>query len=87
MRLGIRMILVLLIVLALRYLVPPLLGLLMPFALALVVAWVLNPLVKSVQKRLGLSRGVLSLLLIRREFSGWRRAGWLHAEETRLQRG
>ena len=64
MRLGIRMILVLLIVLALRYLVPPLLGLLMPFALALVVAWVLNPLVKSLQKRLGLSRGVLSLLLI-----------------------
>ena len=58
------MILVLLIVLALRYLVPPLLGLLMPFALALVVAWVLNPLVKSLQKRLGLSRGVLSLLLI-----------------------
>ena len=54
MRLGIRMILVLLIVLALRYLVPPLLGLLMPFALALVVAWVLNPLVKSLQKRLGL---------------------------------
>ena len=46
MRLGIRMILVLLIVLALRYLVPPLLGLLMPFALALVVAWILNPLVK-----------------------------------------
>ena len=36
----------------------------MPFALALVVAWVLNPLVKSLQKRLGLSRGVLSLLLI-----------------------
>lgn len=30
---------------------------------------------------------LLSLLLIRREFSGWRRAGWLHAEETRLQRG
>lgn len=30
---------------------------------------------------------LLSLLLIRREFSGWRRAGWLHAEETRLQHG
>ena len=76
MRLGIRMILVLLIVLALRYLVPPLLGLLMPFALALVVAWVLNPLVKSLQKRLGLSRGVLSLLLILLAFRREDRERW-----------
>lgn len=64
LRLGVRLALAVLIVLFLRYLVPPLLGLLMPFVLALVVAWLLNPLVKRLQKRLGLSRGVLSLLLI-----------------------
>ena len=36
----------------------------MPFVLALVAAWLLNPLVKVLQRRLGLPRGVLSLLLI-----------------------
>lgn len=64
MRLGIRLLLAVGIVLALRYLVPPLLSLLMPFVLALVTAWLLNPLVKGLQRRLGVSRGVLSLLLI-----------------------
>ena len=64
MRLGIRLILVFLLVQALRYLGPPLLELFMPFVLALMVAWLLNPLVKQLQKRLGLSRGFLSLLLI-----------------------
>ena len=63
-RLGIRLLLAVGIVLILRYLVPPLLSLLMPFVLALVTAWLLNPLVKGLQRRLGLSRGVLSLFLI-----------------------
>ena len=64
MRLGIRLALVLLLIQGLRYLGPPLLELFMPFVLALLVAWLLNPLVKRLQKRLGLSRGFLSLLLI-----------------------
>ena len=61
---GIRLVLALLLVLFFRYLVPPLLSLFMPFVLALVVSWLLNPLVRLLQKRLGLSRGFLSLLLI-----------------------
>ena len=64
MRLGIRLVLAVLLVLALRYLVPPLLSLLMPFVLALVTAWLLNPLVRGLQRRLGVSRRLLSLLLI-----------------------
>lgn len=63
-RLGVRLLLAVGIVLILRYLVPPLLSLLMPFVLALVTAWLLNPVVKGLQRRLGLSRGVLSLFLI-----------------------
>lgn len=63
-RLGIRLGLAAALVLALRYLLPPLLSLFMPFVLALVAAWLLNPLVKVLQRRLGLPRGVLSLLLI-----------------------
>lgn len=64
MRLGIRLALAALLILFFRYLIPPLLRLFMPFVLALVVAWLLNPLIKGLQKRLGLSRGVISLLLI-----------------------
>lgn len=64
MRLGIRLTLAALLILFFRYLIPPLLRLFMPFVLALVVAWLLNPLIKGLQKRLGLSRGVISLLLI-----------------------
>ena len=64
MRLGVRLLLAVVIVLVLRYLVPPLLSLFMPFVLALVTAWLLNPMVKALQRRLGLSRRVLSLLLI-----------------------
>ena len=63
-RLGIRLLLAAGTVLALRYLVPPLLSLLMPFVLALVTAWLLNPLVRGLQRRLGVSRRLLSLLLI-----------------------
>lgn len=64
MRLTIRFLLVLLFVLGMRYLAPTLLGLFMPFVLALIVSWFLNPLVKSLQRRLGLPRGILSILLI-----------------------
>lgn len=69
-RLGIRAVLLVLTLLALRYLIPPLLQLFMPFVLALLVAWFLNPLVKVLQKRLGLSRGLSSVLLILLGFAG-----------------
>ncbi|MEG2097936.1 MAG: sporulation integral membrane protein YtvI [Pseudoflavonifractor sp.] len=64
LRLGIRLLLTIGAVLLFWHLGPPLLSLLMPFVLALVMAWVLNPLVKRIQKRLGISRKILSLLLI-----------------------
>ncbi len=42
----------------------PLLSLLMPFVLALCVAWLLNPLVRLLQRRLHISRKLISILLI-----------------------
>lgn len=64
LRLGVRLILVALAVLAIAYVVPPLAGLFMPFLLALVMAWLLNPLIKAIQKRVGISRKILALVLI-----------------------
>ena len=55
LRLGIRFLLIAAVVLGLRYLAPPLLSLFMPFVLALLLAWLLNPLVRTLQKALGLS--------------------------------
>ncbi len=43
---------------------PPLLSLFMPFVLALVMAWILNPIIKLIQRRVGVSRKLLSLLLL-----------------------
>lgn len=63
-RLGIRVLLsaavVMLAVLAGRWL----LSLLMPFVLALPVAWLLNPLVRRLQRKLSVSRKVISLVLL-----------------------
>lgn len=64
LRLGVRLALVVLAVLLLRYVAPPFVSLLMPFLLALIMAWLLNPLIKAIQKRIGVSRKILSLLLI-----------------------
>ena len=64
MRLGIRLVLAVLLILFFRFLFPPLLSLFMPFVLALIVSWLLNPLVRLLQKRLGLPRGLLSVLLV-----------------------
>ena len=63
-RMGIRLLLAVGLILVLYNLLPPLLSLFMPFVLALVTAWLLNPLVKALQRRLGLSRGFLSIFLI-----------------------
>ena len=63
-RLGIRGLLILGAVLCLIWLVPPLCSLFRPFLLALIVAWLLHPLVRWLQKKLNISRKVLSMILI-----------------------
>jgi len=64
LRLGIRLVLVLLAALALKLLLRPALSLFAPFVAAFVAAAVLNLLVRWVQKRLGWSRKLLSLLVL-----------------------
>ncbi len=64
LRLGIRLVLTAAVILALIYVAPPLLSLLTPFVLALILAWLLNPVIKAIQKRLGIPRSILSLVLI-----------------------
>lgn len=64
LRLGVRLALVVLVVLLLVYVAPPFASLFMPFLLALVMAWLLNPIIKGIQKRMGVSRKLLSAFLI-----------------------
>lgn len=70
LRLGIRLVLTLLALWGLVSLGPPLLSLFMPFVLALILSWLLNPLVRFLQQRLGLSRKLLSFVLILLIFAG-----------------
>lgn len=70
LRLGIRLVLTALALgLAVRF-GPPLVSLFMPFVLALCLAWLLNPLVRWIQRRLKLSRKLLSFALILVLFAG-----------------
>jgi len=64
LRLGIRLSLVLLAVLAFKTLFRPALTLFTPFLAALLAAALLNPLVRWVQKRLGWNRKLLSLQIL-----------------------
>lgn len=64
LRLGVRLVLVAAALLLLRYLAPPLLSLFMPFVIALIMAWLLNPIIKGLQKRCGVSRKILSFVLL-----------------------
>lgn len=64
LRLGIRLAGAILVLLFLVYGAPPLLGLLMPFVLALVLTWILNPAIVKVQRRFGGSRKALSLVML-----------------------
>lgn len=64
LRLGIRVALTVAAVLLVVYGVIPLVYLLLPFVLGLVVAWVLNPVVRWLQRRLSISRKVISLVVI-----------------------
>ena len=64
LRLGIRAVLFVAAILLLVYGVVPLLSLLMPFVLALILAWVLNPLVRWLKGKLSLSRNTISLVVL-----------------------
>jgi len=64
LRLGIRLVITAAVVLFLWKVGRVLLSLFMPFILAFAAAALLNPLVRALQKRLGWSRGVLSLLTL-----------------------
>lgn len=64
LRLGVRLVLVLLVLWALFALGPTLVSLFAPFLLAFVAAWILSPAVKWLNQKLGLPRKALTLLLI-----------------------
>ena len=64
LRLVVRLLLAAAVILLVVYAGPPLLSLFMPFVLVFGVAWMLNPLVRTLQKKLGISRKFWSLLVI-----------------------
>lgn len=64
LRLGIRLALAVLTLIVLIKVVPPLLSLCMPFVLALIVAWLLNPLVRMIHQKLGVSRRLVAFLMV-----------------------
>lgn len=64
LRLGIRVVLAVAAILLLVFAVPPLFSLFMPFVLALVLAWILNPLVRWLQQKLKISRKPIALVVI-----------------------
>lgn len=64
LRLGLRLVLTVLALVALWKLGLPALRLLMPFVVALVFTWILNPLIRTLVRRLKLTRGALSLILV-----------------------
>lgn len=64
LRLGLRLGVVLLAVWLIVRVGLPLVHLLMPFVAALVLAWLLNPVIRFLQKKLGWKRNVLSLVLV-----------------------
>ena len=64
LRLGVRAVLLVVALLALRYGVLPILSLLSPFVLALVLSWLLNPPVRWLQKKLSVSRGIITMALL-----------------------
>lgn len=63
-RLSIRMVLIIAVILLILYVGLPLLSLLLPFVLALIVAWILNPLVRWFQRKLSISRKIISMVLV-----------------------
>ncbi|HCO62246.1 MAG TPA: sporulation integral membrane protein YtvI [Clostridiales bacterium] len=63
-RLSIRGVLLIAVLLVLYYAAPPLVSLFYPFLLALVVAWLLNPLVRWLQRKLAISRKSISMVVL-----------------------
>lgn len=63
-RIATRLLLLVAIILLLIFAVPRLWNLLMPFALALLLAWMLLPAVRWLQKKLKLSRKAISMVLV-----------------------
>ncbi len=63
-RMGIRLILTLVVLVFLVVLGKPLISLFFPFVLAMMMAWLLNPAVHFLQKKLGGSRSLLSMLIL-----------------------
>ena len=64
LRLGLRLVLTVLTLWLAWKVGRPLLGLLMPFVVALVLTWILNPAIQGLEKRLKVRRPVLSMLLV-----------------------
>lgn len=64
LRLGLRLALAVLLALFFWKVLPPVLSLLMPFVVALVLAWFLNPAIRFLQKQFNVRRGVLSMALV-----------------------
>lgn len=64
LRLGIRGLMVIGLVLCLVYAAPPLVSLFLPFVLALIVAWLLNPMVRWLQRKISISRKIISMVII-----------------------
>lgn len=64
LRLGIRILLTAASLLLIIYALPPMLSLLLPFVLAFFMGWMLNPLVRILQKRLGVPRKLLAFILV-----------------------
>lgn len=64
LRLGIRALVTTAAALLLFFVIPPLVSLLLPFLLGLIVAWLLNPAVRWINRRVSVSRKVISLVLI-----------------------
>ena len=64
LRLGIRAVLLCAAVLALVHIALPLASLLSPFVFALILAWVLNPAVRWLQRKTNISRKIISMVLV-----------------------
>ena len=87
LRLGIRGALLCAAVLVLVHIVLPLASLLSPFVFALILAWVLNPAVRWLQRKTNISRKVISMVLVVLVFSvigGMLFAlGWVAVDQVR----
>lgn len=64
LRLGIRAVLTVVGILLVVYAAIPLFYLMMPFVLALILAWVLNPVVRWIKGKVNWARGTISLLVL-----------------------